>query len=170
MGMSQLLRDDSTITWKIVKANVLYNMSVCLTYLVTLVRLFCLLPVECSLSVGHENQSVFPPITATILSVNTSQDSFFLSLALFTSLHFVIFNTDDYISKATISLAHLPWRNQGPIDAKLFIASVQCIPFIPLFLICNINGLSRQLSLLITSGIAYLLVLSLFIKWISYDH
>ena len=162
MTMSQLLKDDPTITWKIVKANVLYNTSVCLIYLVTLVRLFCLLPVECSPSVGHENQSVFPPITATILSINASQASFFLSPALFISLHFVVFNIGDYIGRATASPAHLPWWNQSPIDAKLFIASIGRILFIPLFLICNINGSSRQSPPLINSDIAYLLILLLF--------
>ena len=131
MGASQLLKDYSTITWKIVQANVLYKTSICSIYLVTLVRLFCLLPIECSLSVGHGNQSVFPPITVSILSVNASQDSFFFPLAC--SLHFVIVNIVNYISRATASLAHLPWWNQSPIDAKLFIASVGYILFVPLF-------------------------------------
>ena len=129
MGASQLLKDYSTITWKIVQANVLYKTSICSIYLVTLVRLFYLLPIECSLSVGHGNQSVFPPIIATILSVNASRIVFFsLSPAL------VIFNIANYISRATASPAHLPGWNQSPIDAKLFIASVGRIPFVPLLL------------------------------------
>ena len=105
MTTSQLLKDDPMITWKLVKANVLYNMSVCLTYLVTLVCLFYFLAAECSPSVGHENLSVSPPITVTILSVNTSQGNFFLPPTLFISLHFMIFNIG---GRATASLAPLP--------------------------------------------------------------
>ena len=39
MSTSQLLKDDPIMTWKIAKMNVLYNTSVCLVYVVTLVCL-----------------------------------------------------------------------------------------------------------------------------------
>jgi len=123
---SQLVKDDDSIvtTWKIAKMNVLYNASVCLVYVVTL--------------------SVFPPITSTILSVNSSSqdngdnDNFFLSPTLFISLHFFIFNIGDFIGRAIAYPTHLAWWNQSPNDLKLFIASISRILFIPLFLICNI--------------------------------
>src|SRR5260370_16415934 len=58
MSTSQLLKHDSVITWKIAKMNVLYNASVCLTYVVTLVRLNTLLnffTIECLFIFGSEH-------------------------------------------------------------------------------------------------------------------
>ena len=162
MGTSQLLKDNSTITWKIVQANVLYKTSICSIYLVTLVRLFCLLPIECSLSVGYGNQSVFPPITATILSVNASQDSFFFSLtpALFTSLSSTLWIT----SAGLLPLQLIFHGGTKSLLTRNYLSLLSAaFPLFLSFWIWNINGSSLQSSPLIDSDIGYLPILLLFL-------
>jgi equilibrative nucleoside transporter 1/2/3 len=97
--------------------------------------------------------------------VNHSQSNFFLSPPLFVSLHFVIFNIGDYIGRDIASPTHLSWWNEGPNDPKLLLASIGRLIFVPLFLMCNVNGKASSLHPsipFINSDIAYFVILLLF--------
>ncbi|KAF8334989.1 nucleoside transporter-domain-containing protein [Cantharellus anzutake] len=121
--------------------NAVYNVAVAYVFIVTL--------------------SVFPPITSSIYSVNQGTGWVLTQPALFVSLHFLIFNVGDWLGRHLCTYPQLlVWSPQ-----KLAILSFCRTIFIPIFLVCNVNGVSSPASLgtvIINSDILFLIIVLMF--------
>ncbi|KAM6495656.1 Nucleoside transporter domain containing protein [Amanita muscaria] len=120
---------------RILKENIIYEFAVAYVFIITL--------------------SVFPPITTSILP--TSPD---IHPLLFSSIHFLVFNTGDLIGRYLCSFPSLLiWSAH-----RLLALSLSRTLFIPLFLMCNVQ---RPASLIhstpvISSDLLYMLILLVF--------
>lgn len=83
-------------------------------------------------------QSVFPPITASITSVNNYT---WLHPMLFSAIHFLLLNIGDLLGRSIPS--NPSWLiSNGP---RLLTLSISRVVFIPLFLLCKISPTSTPL-------------------------
>jgi len=104
------------------------------------------------------NLSVFPSITASIKStVKDENKSKFHQDYLFIPLHFLIFNLGDWLGR------YLPLLQFFNITDPVTLArmSISRIIFLPIFLMCNVDG-RRIFPLIINSDLIYFLILLLF--------
>ncbi|KAJ5710382.1 hypothetical protein N7488_004538 [Penicillium malachiteum] len=97
----------------------------------------------------------FPVYTSEILSVNDPEKSRFYDPSVFIPLGFLFWNVGDLggrilVSNPKLSLAHRPWL--------AFISSIARIGFVPLYLLCNVNGRGAFVS----SDFFYLFIVQLF--------
>ncbi|KAJ5899765.1 hypothetical protein N7495_004509 [Penicillium taxi] len=79
----------------------------------------------------------FPVYTAEILSVNNPEKSRMYDAPVFIPLAFLVWNLGDFLGRMAVaiprlSLAHRPWF--------ALVFSIARVGFIPLYLLCNING------------------------------
>ncbi|KAK5797974.1 hypothetical protein VI817_004265 [Penicillium citrinum] len=80
---------------------------------------------------------VFPVYTSRILSVNNPSKSRMYDAPVFIPIGFLFWNVGDFVGRLAVaipklSLSHRPWL--------AFVLSLLRIVFIPLYLLCNING------------------------------
>lgn len=94
---------------------------------------------------------LFPAITAIIEPNNTNIDPL-----VFNALHFLVFNVADLSGRGLASIQIFSPTN----DTFLIAYSLARTIFIPVFLMCNIMGLSAPV--IVTSDAGYMLVLFLF--------
>ncbi|KAF5393979.1 hypothetical protein D9757_000334 [Collybiopsis confluens] len=96
--------------WRVAKANVSFEISVAYVFMVTL--------------------TVFPPITASIQSVNPN-----IHPLLFTSVHFLVFGVGDFLGRYLCSFPRLLiWSAK-----RIMVLSLSRTLFIGLFLLCNVQ-------------------------------
>jgi solute carrier family 29 (equilibrative nucleoside transporter), member 1/2/3 len=135
----------------IARRNASYEFAVAYVFMVTLVRSNCS---ECPLWCMTNNgafQSVFPPITISVVPVNPSIDPL-----IFSSIHFLVFNIGDFSGRYLCSIPRLLiWSAE-----RLLTLSLIRTLFIPLFLMCNIG--TRTEPPLINSDILFFMILLIF--------
>ncbi|GAA98152.1 uncharacterized protein L969DRAFT_46815 [Mixia osmundae IAM 14324] len=108
--------------------------------------------------------SVFPSITASVLSVNDKPGSdgksppAIFTPVLFVPLGFIIFNVGDWIGRA---MPQIPLLNFHAPKA-LAIVSVARTAFVPLFLFCNVTAGVSEAPPIFDSDTIFLLLLLLF--------
>ncbi|KAJ5584206.1 uncharacterized protein N7459_004006 [Penicillium hispanicum] len=98
---------------------------------------------------------VFPVFTTEIQSVNDPEKSRMYDSPVFIPLSFLFWNAGDLagrmaVANPKLSLAHRPWMT--------FALSIARVAFIPLYLLCNVNGRGAVVS----SDFFYLVVVQLF--------
>lgn len=114
--------------WHVLRVNKTYNLAVMGIYIVTLVCLRLYIFNESLIS--SLVQSVFPPITSSIQSVNPETNP-----QIFIALHFLLFNVSDWIGRYVCSYSFFQIWSQK----KLFLLSMSRIIFVALFLMCNVD-------------------------------
>jgi solute carrier family 29 (equilibrative nucleoside transporter), member 1/2/3 len=102
-------------------------------------------------------QSVFPPITTSIFSVNEDPSVFWTLPLVFHAIHFVIFNVADLLGRLITSYSPLLLSSPG----VLLLLSLARFFFIPLFLLCNIGIQGRITPPAINSDAIYFLLVLL---------
>lgn len=102
-------------------------------------------------------QSIFPPITTTIKSVQ-DPPPWLLQPAVFIAAHFVIFNIGDYVGRTYAP--SIPGALQLKVSSVLLLSFARVV-FFPLFLLCNTPTRAESHSAVLGDW-AYLLVLLLF--------
>ncbi|KIK65644.1 hypothetical protein GYMLUDRAFT_39141 [Collybiopsis luxurians FD-317 M1] len=134
-GPSQVFSEKSRI-WRVAKANILFEIAVAYVFMVTL--------------------TVFPPITASVQSVNPN-----IHPLLFTSIHFLVFGVGDFFGRYLCSFPKLLiWSAK-----RLLVLSLSRTIFIVLFLLCNVqrpNNSSIPAVPLINSDFLFMLILLAF--------
>ncbi|KAI5122120.1 hypothetical protein M0805_000768 [Coniferiporia weirii] len=112
-GAPDILQEKGRIL-RVARANIEYEVAVAYVFVVTL--------------------AVFPPITASIQSTNPSSHPL-----LFTAAHFLMFNCGDLAGRYICAIPSLLiWSSR-----RLLALSFARTLFIPLFLLCNIQGSSN---------------------------
>jgi len=100
---------------EVTKKNSTYNVTVLWVFLITL--------------------SLFPAITSSVTSVNGSSPSLLSSPAVFSAVHFLIFNSGDWFGRWACSIPRLQiWSRK-----RLGFLSLLRTVFIPLILACNVS-------------------------------
>jgi equilibrative nucleoside transporter 1/2/3 len=106
--------------------------------------------------------SVFPAITSSVSSVNTTNT---LLESLFVPLHFLLFNGGDWIGRLLASVSSLQIRH----GRSLILASVARVLFYPLLLACNVivkdaqgAELERFLPLIFNSDACFWFIMAAF--------
>ena len=136
---------------RVAKANVIYEIAVAFVFIVTLVSnstyAFC----EIS---SPTPQSVFPPITVAVKPTNPRTHQL-----LFSAIHFLIFNTGDFLGRYLCAFPNLRvWSAKGILSMSLVR-----VLFIPLFLMCNIQRPSSSSSpAVLHSDVVFMLILLAF--------
>lgn len=101
-------------------------------------------------------QSVFPPITISIVPTNPATHPL-----LFSAIHFLVFNVGDFLGRYVCSFPRLViWSAR-----RLLTLSLARTLFIPVFLMCNVqrSGSSPLVSsAIISSDLLYMLILLAF--------
>ncbi|KZO94918.1 hypothetical protein CALVIDRAFT_538685 [Calocera viscosa TUFC12733] len=119
-------RDVRTL-WKVARKNLTYNLAVGYVFIITL--------------------AVFPPITTSIQSVHDPASSILFNPLVFNALHFFMFNMGDWIGRHLCTYPlFLTWKARN-----LLAYSLARTIFIPLFLMCNVEGFGRGNSPIINS-------------------
>ncbi|KZO89775.1 hypothetical protein CALVIDRAFT_543304 [Calocera viscosa TUFC12733] len=130
-------RDVRTL-WKVARKNLTYNLAVGYVFIITL--------------------AVFPPITTSIQSVHDPASSILFNPLVFNALHFFMFNMGDWIGRHLCTYPlFLTWKARN-----LLAYSLARTIFIPLFLMCNVEGFGRGNSPIINSDFLYMLILLFF--------
>ncbi|EGO01624.1 hypothetical protein SERLA73DRAFT_177038 [Serpula lacrymans var. lacrymans S7.3] len=127
--------DSNAQVLRVFKANFIYQFTVFYVFVVTL--------------------AVFPPITISIGATNPK-----IHPLLFTAFHFLIFNIGDFAGRYICSFPRLIiWSARRQVT----LAALRTL-FIPLFLMCNVQGQSSTnvITPIITSDILYMLILCMF--------
>ncbi|KEP55744.1 equilibrative nucleoside transporter [Rhizoctonia solani 123E] len=131
--------------WIVARKNAYYNIAVFYVFVVTM--------------------AVFPAITTSILSVNSSDESIIFNPLIFSALHFLNFNFADLVGRALVSFKPI----SSTSNTRLLLYSLARTIFIPLFLLCNIQHKPKFGSLAVDSSkpffnsdIAYMLILFAF--------
>ncbi|KAL0580906.1 hypothetical protein V5O48_001100 [Marasmius crinis-equi] len=132
-GRTDPAREKASIT-RIAKTNIIYEIAVCYVFMVTL--------------------AVFPPITASIKPTNPK-----IHPLLFTSIHFLVFGTGDFIGRYLCSIPRLLiWSAR-----RLLTLSLARTAFVVLFLMCNLSGPSASnVAPIINSDFLFMLILLAF--------
>jgi len=118
---------------RVAKANIVFEFSVAYVFVVTL--------------------SVFPPITTAIMPTNPKTHPL-----LFSAIHFLVFNTGDFLGRYACAFPRLRiWS-----DRRLLTLSLARTLFIPLFLLCNVNGSSSlpHTTPIINSDFLFMLIVA----------
>ncbi|KIJ70470.1 hypothetical protein HYDPIDRAFT_78688 [Hydnomerulius pinastri MD-312] len=134
-GPSSAISDPKTHALRVLKENFIFMFSIAYVFVVTL--------------------AVFPTITVTIQSTNPN-----VHPLLFTAIHFLAFNTGDFMGRYSCSFPRLVISSAN----KILTMSLLRTLFVPLFLLCNIQRPSGTLPIppLISSDIFYMLILLAF--------
>jgi len=131
-------KDGQGRIWLVAKSNATFNFALAYVFTVTL--------------------AVFPPITISILPTNP-----IVHPLLFSAFHFLVFNVGDFLGRIICSWPQaVTWSPK-----RILMFSVARTLFIPLFLLCNVNGSSSSTSPLsaraiISSDSVYMLILLAF--------
>lgn len=138
---------------RVAKTNMIYEIAVAYIFVVTLVSH----PISLPMRIYNYNslQSVFPPITTSIISTNPN-----VHPLLFSAYHFLVFNIGDFGGRTICAHPSVAiWSAK-----RLLMLSLGRTFFIPLFLMCNIqrSPLLPPTLPIINSDIAFMLILLAF--------
>ena len=147
---SEVIEETGTVL-RIAKANLNYELAVAGVFMITLVSGQLLLGLP---PADLRDQSVYPPITLSIGPVNPDTHPL-----LFSAIHFLVFNTGDFIGRYTCSFPSLMiWSG-----TRLLFLSISRVLFIPLFLLCNVRSATVEPTTpAINSDLAFFLILFFF--------
>ncbi|KZT62152.1 hypothetical protein CALCODRAFT_426720 [Calocera cornea HHB12733] len=130
-------RDVRTL-WKVARKNLTYNLAVGYVFIITL--------------------AVFPPITTSIHSVHDPTSSMLFNPLIFNALHFFMFNIGDWTGRHLCTYpVFLTWKARN-----LLVYSLSRTVFVPLFLMCNVEGFRAGTSPIINSDFLYMVILLFF--------